>query len=252
MPGALGAGAGVRVATHSDSDGSDDAMRLAHVPHSRCQRIMRLLRCVDVRQAHDGAVQAIIRPPRFEYTTAAMGPELGQLPAGNLVMRRDFHLRNEHGHRIACSWWRAVKKKPKTSRSHSSREGLGNESVASSNGSASTSEREGACAGVVVFVHGNSSCRLDALALLEPLLHASQRYQVVAFDSSGSGLSDGDWVTLGWQEARDLAVVLSYVRRRVRSAHESAVQPAAASGARVSDWPVVTLQLPTTFVCPRL
>ena len=118
MSSAAGAGAGVRVATNSDSDGSDDAMRAVHTqPRSRCQRLMRLLRCVDIRDAHEGAVHAIIRPPRFEYTTGAMGPELGQLPTGKLVMRRDFHLRNEHGHRLACSWWRAVAKKPRKRRS---------------------------------------------------------------------------------------------------------------------------------------
>ena len=50
----------------------------------------------------------------------------------------------------------------------------------------------------VVYLHGNSSCRVDAtctgvLETVGPLGAA-----LVAFDFAGSGLSDGEYVTLGW------------------------------------------------------
>ena len=50
----------------------------------------------------------------------------------------------------------------------------------------------------MVYLHGNSSCRVDAtrtgvLETIGPLNAA-----LVAFDFAGSGLSEGDYVTLGW------------------------------------------------------
>ena len=38
------------------------------------------------------------------------------------------------------------------------------------------------------------------------------RCTVVAFDFSGSGMSEGEWVTLGYFEQHDVADVLAYLR----------------------------------------
>ena len=35
---------------------------------------------------------------------------------------------------------------------------------------------------------------------------------MVSFDFSGSGMSEGDWVTLGYFEQHDVADVLAYLR----------------------------------------
>jgi pimeloyl-ACP methyl ester carboxylesterase len=66
----------------------------------------------------------------------------------------------------------------------------------------------------VVYLHGNSSSRLAAkkyLPLLIPL-----RVNVCAFDFSGSGRSEGEFISLGGHEQQDVAAVLGYLRATLR------------------------------------
>ena len=62
----------------------------------------------------------------------------------------------------------------------------------------------------VVYLHGNCSSRLEAFCALPYLLPLN--VTVVGFDFSGSGRSEGEWVTLGWQEHKDLEAVINYLR----------------------------------------
>nr|GLL37783.1 uncharacterized protein LOC109178902 isoform X4 [Ipomoea trifida] len=62
----------------------------------------------------------------------------------------------------------------------------------------------------VIYCHGNSGCRADANEAAVILL--SSYITVFTLDFSGSGLSDGDYVSLGWHEKNDLKVVISYLR----------------------------------------
>uniref|UniRef100_A0A2N9IPC2 Serine aminopeptidase S33 domain-containing protein n=1 Tax=Fagus sylvatica TaxID=28930 RepID=A0A2N9IPC2_FAGSY len=62
----------------------------------------------------------------------------------------------------------------------------------------------------VIYCHGNSGCRADANEAAVILLPSY--ITVFTLDFSGSGLSDGDYVSLGWHERDDLKVVVSYLR----------------------------------------
>eukprot|EP00878_Enallax_costatus_P025797 GHUV01027627.1.p1 GENE.GHUV01027627.1~~GHUV01027627.1.p1 ORF type:complete len:146 (+),score=29.50 GHUV01027627.1:841-1278(+) len=62
----------------------------------------------------------------------------------------------------------------------------------------------------VVYCHCNSGSRRDAEEAVWHLLPCG--VGVVAFDFTGSGLSDGKWVTLGAHEVDDLAVVIQHLR----------------------------------------
>jgi pimeloyl-ACP methyl ester carboxylesterase len=62
----------------------------------------------------------------------------------------------------------------------------------------------------VVYCHTNSGSRRDAEEILFSLL--PRGITVFAFDFAGSGLSDGDFVTLGAREVEDLEVVVKYLR----------------------------------------
>ncbi|CAM8989840.1 unnamed protein product [Rhodiola kirilowii] len=62
----------------------------------------------------------------------------------------------------------------------------------------------------VVYCHGNSGSRVDANEAALVLLPSN--ITVFTFDFSGSGLSDGDHVTLGWNEKLDLKAVIDYLR----------------------------------------
>ncbi|KAK3009535.1 hypothetical protein RJ639_014635 [Escallonia herrerae] len=62
----------------------------------------------------------------------------------------------------------------------------------------------------VIYCHGNSGCRADANEAAVILLPSN--ITVFTLDFSGSGLSDGNYVSLGWHEKDDLKVVVSYLR----------------------------------------
>jgi len=59
-------------------------------------------------------------------------------------------------------------------------------------------------------MHGNCSSRLEALINLPSLL--LQNIQLIAFDFSGCGMSEGDWVSLGHYEKDDLARIVDILR----------------------------------------
>lgn len=62
----------------------------------------------------------------------------------------------------------------------------------------------------VIYCHTNSGSRRDADEILFSLL--PRGITVFAFDFAGSGLSDGEFVTLGSREVDDLEVVVKYLR----------------------------------------
>ena len=59
-------------------------------------------------------------------------------------------------------------------------------------------------------MHGNSSARLEGLAQLSVVLSLGVSF--FAFDFAGSGLSEGEYVSLGAFEKDDLKVVVEYLR----------------------------------------
>ncbi|KAL6497646.1 hypothetical protein OROHE_027079 [Orobanche hederae] len=100
--------------------------------------------------------------------------------AGRKYKREDLELRNERGHTLKCSHYVPSK--------------IPDDSPLP----------------CVVYCHGNSGCRADANEAAVVLLPSN--ITVFTLDFSGSGLSDGDYVSLGWHEKNDLKVVLSYLR----------------------------------------
>lgn len=125
----------------------------------------------------------VIRPPRALYHTWQLGPSEFTIN-GIRAVRRDFKLQGSRDGFLHCSHYfprrdwetEPLRKYP-----------------------------------VVVYLHGNSSNRLEAVTLLGPLLQ--EGVSLFCFDSAGCGHSDGDYVSLGWHERDDLAVVLEHLRK---------------------------------------
>lgn len=63
----------------------------------------------------------------------------------------------------------------------------------------------------VIYLHGNSGSRCDAIDAVRLLLPAG--ISVFALDLGGSGISEGEHVTLGVRETLDVAVVVAHLRR---------------------------------------
>lgn len=126
-------------------------------------------------------VNAIIRPPRATYEVEHLGPECFEWHE-RYFRRYDLELENPRGHKLKCSHWMPV-------------------------GHQEDDTPPRPC---VIYLHGNSSARIEAVSQLALCL--SIGVTLFAFDFAGSGQSDGDWVSLGYWERDDLATVVQHLR----------------------------------------
>lgn len=167
-------------------------------------------------------VSAVIRPPRFVYDTRLLGPSSFDF-AGSRIFRQDLVLRNKDGLRLHCSHWKPVAaacangnhlesmlqyKSPRHSPYRPARSHTFPSTPGVDEGAQSTTP-------VVIFMHANSASRVQACTYLSVVL--SLGYSLFAFDCAGSGLSEGEHVTLGWCEACDLLVVCTYLKNQGHS-----------------------------------
>jgi fermentation-respiration switch protein FrsA (DUF1100 family) len=67
----------------------------------------------------------------------------------------------------------------------------------------------------VVYCHGNAGNKLEGLVAADVLISAGM--DLLTFDFSGCGNSEGQWVTLGWKERDDLNSVLIYLKDQGRT-----------------------------------
>ena len=129
------------------------------------------------KAAYEQVVCAIIRPPRTTYDERHLGPRRFEF-LGRTFIREDFEVHNVKDERLVCSRWAAEERPPMVP--------------------------------TLIFMHGNASARLEAIPQLGTLL--SLGVAVVSFDFAGSGLSDGEYVTLGANERLDCRAVVTYLR----------------------------------------
>ncbi|CAM9094558.1 unnamed protein product, partial [Phaeothamnion confervicola] len=133
-----------------------------------------------MKSGYQELVNAIIRPPRAEYTIEELGPET--FPWANAVCTRDdFDVPAPRGGVLKCSKWEVIRDDENEKRP------------------------------CLIYLHGNSSARLEAIPHLDLCL--SLGISMVAFDFAGSGMSSGDYVSLGYYERDDLQAVIEYLRK---------------------------------------
>ena len=125
--------------------------------------------------------KAVIRPNRDEYTEKDLGPEKFKINK-KYYKRTDFTITNKRNLKLMCSFWEPYDE-----------------------------EREYTRLPCVVYLHGNSSSRCEALAEIKYLLPLN--ITVFAFDFSGCGKSQGEYISLGWYEREDVESVIEYLRK---------------------------------------
>jgi pimeloyl-ACP methyl ester carboxylesterase len=168
---------------------------------------------------YDQVVNMIVRPPRVEYNIADLGPETFAVAPRQVSRRTDFTVlrkRTPDDKSATSAAPPATSSSASTSTSIFSRNK--NKAAApvveewriecSFFGPATLTK--GTPCNVVIYCHGNAGCRLDATDIVPLLL--PHNICVVALDFIGSGLSSGEFVTLGWNEQKDLAAVVAYLR----------------------------------------
>jgi hypothetical protein len=164
----------------STATGTDDLPPDGARPRSAFQTVQQSQSYYSMlKEGYQSLVNAIIRPPRSQYDVAQLGPI--QFPFCDKVFhRRDFELVNDRNLRICCSQWSPVDQ-----------------------------DRPSNILPCVVYMHGNSSSRLEALGSLSLVLSIGAT--LLTFDFAGSGMSEGEYVSLGVFEKDDLQVSSAYL-----------------------------------------
>lgn len=133
--------------------------------------------------------KAVIRPPRAQYSDSDMGPPKFLLHtaegASLKAQRTDFKITNARGSQIVCSHFEPYEE-----------------------------DRQWNDLPCVIYMHGNSSCRLEALDALPYLL--PQNITLFCFDFAGCGNSEGEFISLGWHERDDVAMIVEHLREKRR------------------------------------
>ncbi|XP_047337798.1 uncharacterized protein LOC124941502 [Impatiens glandulifera] len=125
-------------------------------------------------------INFIIRPPRAEYDPKNDLLDQEFMLKGKWFQRKDIEVKNSRGDILQCSHYMPVVRP------------------------------EGKPLPCVIYCHGNSGCRADASEAAIILLPSN--ISVFTLDFSGSGLSGGEHVTLGWNEKDDLTSVVEFLR----------------------------------------
>ena len=129
--------------------------------------------------SYDDLWKAIIRPNKDEYTVEELGPYKFELRK-KCYKRTDFELINKRSQKLICSFWEPFDE-----------------------------EREKPRLPCVIYLHGNSSSRCEAYPEVKYLLQ--RNITVFAFDFCGCGQSEGEYISLGYYEKKDVHCVVEYL-----------------------------------------
>ena len=125
--------------------------------------------------------KSLIRPPRDKYTLQDLGSPKFTL-SSHSYKRTDIKLYNSKKMRLECSFWEPFDE-----------------------------ERQYERLPVIIYLPGNSSSRVEVIPLLSYIL--PMNITVFSFDPCGSGLSEGEYISLGYHEKNDVQTVLNYLKK---------------------------------------
>lgn len=128
--------------------------------------------------------KSIIRPPREDYIEYDLGPRSFHMDSSNF-QRTDFTVVSSQGCRLYCSHFEPI-----------------------------DAERESEILPCVIYLHGNSSSRIEGMVVVPLILPV--RATVVTFDWAACGKSEGLYISLGWNERYDLDIIINYLRENRR------------------------------------
>lgn len=123
--------------------------------------------------------RAVIRPPRCEYDLSEL-PDVMDIPFVGQIHRRPISFKNTRGLNIIGSFYAPMEIVPESS--------------------------------CIVYLHGNASCQKEGVFLARIFLPYG--VSVLCFDFSGCGLSEGEYISLGYYERDDVTCAIDYVRKQ--------------------------------------
>ncbi|CAD8055938.1 unnamed protein product [Paramecium primaurelia] len=120
----------------------------------------------------------IVRPPRHCYHLKDLGNELFKVKE-TIAKRTDFEIHNNRNQKLQCSLFEPLR-------------------------------MQGNPHPCMIYLHGNSSSRIESFTIIEYLIPAN--ISVCGIDLSGSGLSEGEYISLGFHESNDVICLYDYLR----------------------------------------
>ena len=134
-----------------------------------------------IKLSYETLWKSVIRPNRDIYDLKSLGnPKFSFI--SRIYTRKDYDLISSEGYIMKCSFYEPDPEfRPKK------------------------------IMPVIIYLHGNSSSRLEGIGLLREILKRDINYFV--FDFPGCGLSEGDYISLGFHESRDLKTVIDFVEK---------------------------------------
>lgn len=181
-----------------------------------------------VNQGYSNLWKLLIKPNRVEYSIQNLGLQV-QYFGSTLYKRHDYQTRNHQGFNLQCSFYEPMR--PDKLDGLSSSTGLGNsdyqvhtESLISDSSDLGFSQPRNSSQNVnggfkgvivppcVVYCHSQSGNRTEGMQLLEYC--GAKSMSLLVFDFAACGMSEGEYVSLGWFENMDLELVINDARSR--------------------------------------
>ena len=121
----------------------------------------------------------IIRPPRDNYSEDLLGPTTF-IYRGKVYQRKDYDILSSMGYTMKCS---LIEPQP--------------------------AYRPSEEMPLILYLHGNSSSRLEGMRMTEEIL--KKDINLFLIDFPGCGLSGGEYISLGYHEKDDVGVVIDFL-----------------------------------------
>ena len=131
--------------------------------------------------------KSIIRPERDIYSIKDLGNPRFSFKGKN-YLRKDYDLISSEGYIMKCSFFEPE-----------------------------SSSRPKVVMPVVLYLHGNSSSRLEGIKMVFEILKEDINFFVVDFP--GCGLSEGEYISLGYHESRDVKIIIDFLEKQPGVGH---------------------------------
>lgn len=132
--------------------------------------------------SYENCWKAIIRPHRDIYSVIQLGDKKFLYKYKFECVREDYKLMTKRGFLIQCSFYRYDIK-----------------------------SRIPFIRPCVIYLHGNSSSRIESTRILRYMFE--KKIDVFTFDFPGCGLSEGEYISLGYHEQHDVKDVIDFVSK---------------------------------------
>jgi len=136
-----------------------------------------------IKFSYENCWKYIIRPPRDNYSISELDFPLNLIEDPNFIyIREDYNVLSKRGYLMICSFFRA-----------------------------DLSKRIPYIRPVVIYLHGNSSSRIEGTKMAFFLLNKG--IDLFVFDFPGCGKSEGEYISLGYYEKEDLNSIVDFVEK---------------------------------------